>query len=377
MLRNNVVTVDLGKIRQNYLLQKSLLPRKTEIMPVVKADAYGHGMVPVATALHSMGAKHFAVALAEEGVELREGGISGEILVLGPAMEEAAEECVRHDLTQTVFTPEMVEILEKEAEKQGRDALIHIKLDTGMGRIGLRTFQEAEALAEALKHAPHVKATGIYTHFCLADEQLENDGINAFTRQQLARFKELRSCFDPSIPAHVSNSAMGLLMPEGDFAMVRQGISLYGYPPVPTELPFEPALRWDTEVSCLKTLHAGDPVGYGCTFVADRDIRVATVAVGYGDGYHRAVSGKGFMLVGGKRCPILGRICMDQTMIDVTEVPNVQLGDRVTLIGEQQGQRITAEELAQWAGTISYEVLLGITRRVHRVWLHALRFCEN
>ena len=149
MLRNNVVTVDLGKIRQNYLLQKSLLPRKTEIMPVVKADAYGHGMVPVATALHSMGAKHFAVALAEEGVELREGGISGEILVLGPAMEEAAEECVRHDLTQTVFTPEMVEILEKEAEKQGRDALIHIKLDTGMGRIGLRTFQEAEALAEA------------------------------------------------------------------------------------------------------------------------------------------------------------------------------------------------------------------------------------
>ncbi len=348
MLRNNVVTVDLGKIRQNYLLQKSLLPRKTEIMPVVKADAYGHGMVPVATALHSMGAKHFAVALAEEGVELREGGISGEILVLGPAMEEAAEECVRHDLTQTVFTPEMVEILEKEAEKQGRDALIHIKLDTGMGRIGLRTFQEAEALAEALKHAPHVKATGIYTHFCMADEQLENDGINAFTRQQLARFKELRSCFDPAIPAHVSNSAMGLLMPEGDFAM-----------------------RWDTEVSCLKTLHAGDPVGYGCTFVADRDIRVATVAVGYGDGYHRAVSGKGFMLVGGKRCPILGRICMDQTMIDVTEVPNVQLGDRVTLIGEQQGQRITAEELAQWAGTISYEVLLGITRRVHRVWLHA------
>ena len=371
MLRNNVVTVDLGKIRQNYLLQKSLLPWKTEIMPVVKADAYGHGMVPVATALHSMGAKHFAVALAEEGVELREGGISGEILVLGPAMEEAAEECVRHDLTQTVFTPEMVEILEKEAEKQGRDALIHIKLDTGMGRIGLRTFQEAEALAEALKHAPHVKATGIYTHFCLADEQLENGGINAFTRQQLARFKELRSCFDPSIPAHVSNSAMGLLMPEGDFAMVRQGISLYGYPPVPTELPFEPALRWDTEVSCLKTLHAGDPVGYGCTFVADRDIRVATVAVGYGDGYHRAVSGKGFMLVGGKRCPILGRICMDQTMIDVTEVPNVQLGDRVTLIGEQRGQRISAEELAQWAGTISYEVLLGITRRVHRVWLHA------
>ena len=223
MLRNNVVTVDLGKIRQNYLLQKSLLPRETEIMPVVKADAYGHGMTQVATALHSMGAKHFAVALAEEGVELRESGISGEILVLGPAMEEAAEECVRHDLTQTVFTPEMVELLEKEAEKQERDALIHIKLDTGMGRIGLRTYQEAEALAEALAHAPHVKAAGIYTHFCLADEQLENGGINAFTRQQLARFRQLRACFDPAIPAHVSNSAMGVLLPVGDFAMVRQG----------------------------------------------------------------------------------------------------------------------------------------------------------
>ena len=371
MLRNNVVTVDLGKIRQNYLLQKSLLPRTTEIMPVVKADAYGHGMTQVATALHSMGAKHFATALAEEGVELREAGISGEILVLGPAMEEAAEECVRHELTQTVFTPEMVETLEKEAEKQQRDALIHIKLDTGMGRIGLRTFQEAEKLAEALTHAPHVKATGIYTHFCLADEQLENGGINAFTRQQLARFRELRSCFDPAIPAHVSNSAMGLLMPEGNFAMVRQGISLYGYPPVPTELPFEPALSWDTEVSCIKTIHAGDPVGYGCTFVAEKDTRVATVAVGYGDGYHRAVGGRGFMLVDGRRCPILGRVCMDQTMIDVTDVPGVKLGDRVTLIGEQQGQRITAEELAEWAGTIGYEVLLSITRRVHRIWLHA------
>ena len=160
MLRNNVVTVDLGKIRQNYLLQKSLLPRETEIMPVVKADAYGHGMTQVATALHSMGAKHFAVALAEEGVELRESGISGEILVLGPAMEEAAEECVRHDLTQTVFTPEMVELLEKEAEKQERDALIHIKLDPGMGRIGLRTYQEAEALAEALD-VPNVIVTGV------------------------------------------------------------------------------------------------------------------------------------------------------------------------------------------------------------------------
>ena len=156
---------------------------------------------------------------------------------------------------------------------------------------------------------------------------------------------------------------MGLLMPEGDFAMVRQGISLYGYPPVPTELPFEPALRWDTEVSCLKTLHAGDSVGYGCTFVADRDIRVATVAVGYGDGYHRAVSGKGFMLVGGKRCPILGRICMDQCMADVTGLP-VRVGDPVTLFGQTPEQ---LEALAARAGTIPYELLCLITARVPRI----------
>lgn len=371
MLRNNVVTVDLECIRHNYRTQKSVLPQGVEIMAVVKADAYGHGMLPVAVALSGIGVGHFAVALAEEGVALREGGVSGEILVLGPAMKEAVPEALRQGLTQTVFTPEMVEVLEREAVRQGRNAPVHIKLDTGMGRIGLRSPEEARALAEALKKAPHVTPTGIYTHCCLADEQLENGGVNAYTRMQLERFRSLRAFFDPAIPAHVANSAMGLLYPEEGFAMMRQGISLYGYPPTPTELPFRPALRWDTEISYVKTLPAGEAVGYGCTFVARRETRVATVAVGYGDGYYRALSGKASMLVRGVRCPVLGRVCMDQTMIDVSAVPDVKAGERVTLLGTQGEDCISAEELARWAGTISYEVLLGVTARVRRAWLNA------
>ncbi len=370
MLRQNRVEIDMDAIRNNYRILKDNIPADVEVMPVIKANAYGHGMVETAQTLVGLGASHFAVALPEEGIELRLAGVTGEVLVLGAAMSIAAADAVRYDLTQTVFTPDMAALLEREARKKGKDALVHIKLDTGINRIGLRTAEEAQALSNALKDAPHVRVTGVYTHFAAADNPLPGGGLNPFTQEQLARFQALRSYFPEEIPAHVANSAMSLLSPEAYFQMIREGISLYGYPPVRTSLPFRPALSWRTEVVYVKDIKAGETIGYGRSFTAQRDMRIATVAVGYGDGYHRMCSNRGMMLVRGQRVPIVGRVCMDQTMLDVTDVPGVSVGDEVVILGVQGQSRIDAEELAKWAGTISYDVLLAITARVPRVYLH-------
>ena len=370
MLRQNRVCIDMDAIRSNYCTLKENVPANVAVMPVVKANAYGHGMLETAQTLARLGADHFAVALPEEGIDLRLGGVEGEILVLGAAMPCAAEEAVRYGLTQTVFTPEIVRLLEAEAVKQGRDALVHVKLDTGMNRIGLRTEEEAKAVAAALKECSHVHVNGIYTHFADADNPCENGSLNEFSHQQLARFRELRVFFDESIPSHVANSAMSLLAPEAYFDMVREGISLYGYPPVHTKLNFRPALSWVTEVVHIKEISAGETIGYGRSFTAEKDMRIATVAVGYGDGYHRSCSNRGSMLIRGCRVPIVGRVCMDQVMLDVTDLPECCVGDEAVILGRQGQQEITAEDVAVWAGTISYEVLLSITARVPRCYVN-------
>lgn len=370
MLRQNRVVIDLDAIRNNYRILKESVPAHVSVMPVVKANAYGHGMLETAQALAAMGAAHFAVALPEEGIDLRMGGIEGEVLVLGAAMPRTAQEAVRWQLTQTVFTPDMLELLEQEAVRQQVPALVHIKLDTGMNRIGLRTAEEARAMSDMLKKCPHVRCNGIYTHFADADNPSDSGALNAFTCEQLSRFHQLRAAFDKDIPSHVANSAMSLLAPEAYFDMIREGISLYGYPPVHTDLPFRPALSWMTEVVHVKEIRAGETIGYGRSFHAAHDMRIATVAVGYGDGYHRAASNRGCVLIRGKRAPIVGRVCMDQTMVDVTDIPGVRTGDEVVLLGGQEADCISAEELAAWAGTISYEVLLAITQRVPREYIH-------
>lgn len=369
MLRQNRVLIDMDAIRSNYLVMQNLLPESVPVMPVIKANAYGHGMIETARELSRLGASHFAVAIPEEGIELRLAGIEGEILVLGAAMPRAAHDAIAFDLTQTVFTPDLIRILEEEAERQEKEALIHIKLDTGMNRIGLRSAEEAQALAKALDQCERVRATGIYTHFADADSP-DGSALNTFSMEQLQRFNSLRRCFDPAIPAHAANSAAGLLAPEAYFSMVREGISLYGYPPVETQLAFRPALKWLTEVVNVKTLSAGDTIGYGRTFTAQREMRIATVAVGYGDGYHRMLSNRGQMLIRGQRAPIVGRVCMDQTMVDVTHIPDVVPGDEVVLIGTQGNETIDAQQVAEWAQTISYEVLLSITQRVPRFYEH-------
>ncbi len=368
MLRKNRVLIDLEALRNNYRLVKEHVPPTVEVMCVVKADGYGHGMLETAQALSEAGARCFAVAIPEEGVLLRENRIEGEILVLGAATPRAASEAIRHSLSQTVFTPEMVHLLEREAVRLQTEAMVHIKLDTGMNRIGLRTVQEAQAVAKALEECPHVRAVGVYTHLAAADEPEENGALNEYSRMQLNRFRELRACFDPSLTAHAANSALTLLEPTNEFDMVRAGIVLYGYPPVASRLPFKTVMSWRTEVVHIKTVQPGEAIGYGCAFTVQRPMRVATVAVGYGDGYHRACSHGGMMLICGKRAPILGRVCMDQTMVDVTEIPEAAVGDEVVLLGRQGEEEINAEEIARWADTISYEVLLSIAPRVARLY---------
>lgn len=369
MIRQNQIVIDLNAIKHNYLLMVSQVPENVRVMAVVKANAYGHGILEVAKTVTDAGCGDLAVAIPEEGLELRENGIQANILVLGAATEIAAETAIRQDLTQTVFEPEMIAFLEEEAVRIGKPALVHIKLDTGMGRIGLRTEGEADALANALSQAKHVKVTGIYTHFADADNVTPGGKISDYTKKQLATFQTLRSHFDPDIPTHASNSAMSLILPEANFAMIREGISLYGYPPVPTNLLFQHALRWEAEVVYVKEIASGESVSYGCTYTSEKPMRIATVAVGYGDGYHRMISNRGQMLVGGKRANVVGRICMDQTMIDVTDIQGVEEGSQVVLIGSQGDETIGADELAGWAETISYEVLLAITNRVSRTYL--------
>ena len=369
MLRQNRIVIDLDAIRHNYRLMVSQVPPDVRVMAVVKANAYGHGILEVARTVIDAGCGDLAVAIPEEGLLLRDNGVTATILVLGAATEIAAETCVQRELTQTVFEPDMVAVLEETAARVGKPALVHVKLDTGMGRIGLRTDGEADALALALSQAKHVKVTGIYTHFADADHLSDEGGMNDYTKKQLQRFQELRAHFDPSIPAHASNSAMSLVAPEANFSLIREGISLYGYPPVKTGLDFRPALTWEAEVVYVKEIPAGESVSYGCTFTADRPMRVATVAVGYGDGYHRLMSNRGQMLINGKRANIVGRICMDQTMLDVTDIPDVEKGSPAVLIGAQGDGFIGADEVAAWAETISYEVLLAITTRVPREYL--------
>ncbi len=365
-VRHQQRTVDLAVLRKNVQLIGRSLPVGTRLLAVVKADAYGHGMVQVAREALRAGASHLAVALVEEGVALREAGITVPVLVLGATSYEEALLGVAHGLTLTVCDAAMVHAVEAAAAREDKPGLVHLKIDSGMSRIGARTEEDVQAVLVTLASCPHVQLTGAFTHFADADGETMN-----FTHRQLERFKQLTARLPEGILRHCANSAAIHRLPEAAMDMVRMGISMYGYPPVKTDMPLEPFMDWRTRVTYVKDIQPGDTVSYGRTFTADKPMRVATMACGYGDGYHRAASGKAEVIIRGKRARVLGRICMDQMMADVTDIPGVVPGDVVTLMGRDGNERITAEDIAGWAGTISYEVLLAATGRVPREWIHA------
>ncbi len=364
-VRHHTRTVDLETLRSNVRLLRGAIPASAAMMAVVKADGYGHGMVQTARAALSAGADALAVALVEEGAHLRDAGITAPILTLGATSPDEAEAGVQAGLTLTVCTPGMVEAVQAAAEKVGKPGLVNLKIDSGMCRIGARTQTEVRAVTDALARCPSVRMTGVFTHFADADGE-----DMAFTREQLNRFQALTAELPRQVKRHCANSAAIHRLPEAAMDMVRAGISMYGYPPVETALPLRPAMSWTTEVTYVKQIDAGDTVSYGRRFTAEKPTRLATIACGYGDGYHRAASGQAEVLIRGHRAKVVGRICMDQMMADVTEIPGVSAGDQVTLMGRDGDETITAEDIARWAGTISYEVLLAATGRVERVWLH-------
>lgn len=363
MNSRNCRIIHLDAIRDNFLRIRATLPEGTGTIAVVKADAYGHGAVETARTVLACGVDMLAVACAEEGAELRRAGITAPILVLGAVTEADVRNGVRNGLIQTVCSPDMVLLCRDAAREEGMDCEVHLKIDSGMGRIGARTPEEVAAIMKTLETCTEVRLTGAFTHFADADGETKE-----YTQAQYARFISLTKDLPTDVKRHCANSAAIHRYPGTYLDMVRIGISLYGYPPVETDVKLKPAMEWHATVSCVKTLEAGDKVSYGLTWTAQKTTRVATVTCGYGDGYHRAGSGRSWVLIRGHRAPVIGRICMDQMMADVTEIPDARAGDDVILMGESGNESITAEDIAAAAGTISYEILLAATGRVDRKW---------
>jgi alanine racemase len=373
-MRPTIARIDLSRLKHNIQGLRSLILPETEFMAIVKANAYGHGAKEIAAGAIAAGASQLGVALPEEGAELREAGIAAPILVLGEIDEEQCTAVLQYGLTQAVPSLPTARCLNQAAKKAGKTAKVHLKLDTGMGRIGFRSRKELQDAADELKDMKNLSIEGAFTHFASADEE-----DPAFTREQIKKFhlmiRFLQNSGFPLRTVHASNSAGIFRFPDANYNLVRGGISMYGYFPFPTErketIRLLPVLQWETRIVHIKTVEAGCSISYGRTYVA-RDTRtIATLPVGYADGYNRLLSNRGSVLIHGKRAPVVGRICMDQTMVDITDIPGLVTGDPVILIGEQDGEAITADDLADLCGTISYEILTSISERVPRLYIHS------
>ncbi|MDR1193335.1 MAG: alanine racemase [Peptococcaceae bacterium] len=378
--RHTYVSVDLGAIAGNVKTVKELLPWGCRLMAVVKADAYGHGAVPVARQALAAGADWLGVALAQEALELRQAGIQAPILVLGVAAAADYERLLAADIRITLCSSEQAHLLVIAAARLRRPALAHVKIDSGMGRIGF--FPSAAAKAEILELAklPGLILEGCFTHFARADEADggSREGQLAIFRAFLAQLRDDGLEFPI---AHCANTAMILAMAAADsgrppagiadgFDMARLGIGMYGlYPSAVSRewgVPLTPALAWKSRLCHVKWLPAGAALGYGHTWRAAKDTLVGTVPLGYADGFSRRLSNRGQVLVGGREAPVIGRVCMDQFMVDLSGTPAAQAGDEVALIGVQGGEALTAEDMAALLDTINYEVVCKIGSRVPR-----------
>ncbi|HEU4401111.1 MAG TPA: alanine racemase [Candidatus Polarisedimenticolia bacterium] len=343
------------------------------IMAVVKADAYGHGAVPVARALEAAGVAHFGVALPEEGVELRRGGLRGQVLVLGGFAPPQAELILAHDLTPAVFRPDQVESIARAAAAKGVRARVHLKVDTGMGRLGVPAADVPD-FASLLEGARAVTVSGVFSHLAVADEPSD-----PFTRTQLDRFRQaVETLAQRGIrpeQVHLANSAAIMDHEPAWLTLVRPGIILYGYAPsaAMTPLPIRPVLSLRTRIIYLKQIPPGTSLGYGRTYVAASAARVASLALGYDDGLPRPAGNRGYVLIRGRRAPIVGRISMDLTTVDVTAIPEASLGDEALVIGISGPESLGADRIASWIGGITWEILCGIGSRVPRLYRGAGR----
>jgi len=362
------VRVDLDAIAANV---RALAARASgsEMFAVVKANAYGHGAVPVAQIALRHGATRLAVARPDEGIQLRRAGIVAPILVMGYALPGEIVAVVEHDITPAITTIEAAHAISARAGALGKTTPVHVKVDSGMGRAGLLP-EETVSFVEQISHLPHLSIEGVFTHFASADES-----DKSFTRQQFRVFTDtldaLRQAGHTIPLRHASNSAATIDLPDMRLDAVRCGVAIYGLKPsseVSDAVALRPALALISHVARVRTLSAGASVGYGRIFIAKQPTTVALLPIGYGDGVHRVLSNNGYALVRGQRAPIVGRVSMDQITIDVTNIAGVQQDDEAVLIGAQGEERITAEEVAAQAGTINYEVTTSLLPRLPRVY---------
>lgn len=365
--------VDLDAVEYNMQMMKQNIQDGVLILAVVKMDGYGHGAVQIAELFED---KEYvwgcAVATPEEAVILKRQGIKKPVLVLGCVFPEQRKEMLEEGIRMTVYTKEMAEEISALAGKLGKKAYIHIKLDTGMSRLGFPAEKESVKVIEEISRLPGLIMEGLYTHFSKADET-----DKSFTEVQLNRFLFMkRTLSERNVDFryyHCSNSAGIIDIKEANLNLVRAGISVYGlYPSKDVKkenVPLRPAMELISHVSHVKWVGAGTPVSYGGTFVTERETKIATIPVGYGDGYPRSLSGKGYVLIHGKKAPILGRICMDQFMIDVTEIPNVSFGDKVTLVGRDGEEWLPVEVLSGLSGKFNYEFICCLGKRIPRTFI--------
>ena len=364
--------IDLSNLEHNYLALRGMLPRGCCFMGVVKADAYGHGAIPVAKKLMDLGAEYLAVACLDEAVELRQAGISAPILILGPTLPDFIDEVLQYDLTQAVQDVDLAQALSNAAVKAGKTIKIHIKVDTGMSRLGFLCNENAmDDSVEKIVNVcslPGLKYEGVFTHFAHAD------GGEEYTMRQFTRFMDaLDKLSERGVRfeiRHCAASAAVLNYPCTHLDMVRAGIAQYGHYPDPSCEGLDgpgliPLMTLKTRVVALRELEKGTSISYGCTHVLARDSRVAVLPIGYADGLERLLSDRSEVLIHGVRAPILGRVCMDLCMVDVTDVADVRVGDEVIVFGPD----LPLEDKADTVGTIQYEMLCGISRRVPRVYI--------
>jgi len=366
--RPTVGEVDLGALEFNYRQIQKRIPVGVKLLAVVKADAYGHGAIPVSLRLEKLGVEYLGVAIPEEGVELRRGGVKAPILVLGGVYGGDVAEIFRFHLTPVVFKKDSLRLLSREAEKRRRKVMVHLKVDTGMGRLGVPFSLWPDFLKEVKRFA-ELEVEGILSHFSMTDEG------KGYTQNQWRAFQKAVALAEEmgiSHPyLHMASSATLTAFPTYSAKLVRPGIMLYGSYPSPTFrplIPLKPVMTLKTSIHFLKRVPSGARISYGGTFTTERNSLIATLPIGYADGYSRHLSNCGEVLIHGKRAPVVGKVCMDFIMVDVTNIPKVSVGDEVILMGRQGREQITVEEIAEKINTISYEVFCLIGKRVPRVY---------
>ncbi|MCP1309730.1 alanine racemase [Paenibacillus tyrfis] len=365
------VEISLDALRHNLGEFRRVLPEHVSMMAVVKADAYGHGAVEVCREALQCGVEYIAVAFLDEGLELRQAGITAPILVLGYTPPEGLETAWANGITLNIYTHELLDAWERLGAKQ-RPLNIHIKIDSGMNRLGLTDAEEAIALIERAMRTPGIRVEGLFTHFACADET-----DKSYTLEQYGRFERVVDYFTQKgiqFPyVHAGNSAAGIDTPNLSFNMVRLGIGMYGlYPSEEVnkqQIDLQPVLSIKSSVVMVKQVPKGSGISYGIVYRTQGEETIATLPIGYADGFSRMLTGKAQVLIRGRRVPVVGRICMDQCMLNVSEMPDIQMGEEVVILGSQGEDRITAEEHAAWLGTINYEVVCMISHRVPRVYM--------